>query len=83
MNQMPVLNPNIELQDTGTDVLVHDKNAGQIHVLNKTGGMVLRACDGQSDAFAIARTLMPDPSPEVCADVARAIAQFKELGLIA
>jgi len=81
----PVLNPAVELRDVGDEVLVHDMQRDQIHVLNATAGWVLRACDGRQSLEDISRALAGLTDEEVARvadDVARIVGEFGKLGVV-
>jgi hypothetical protein len=48
------------IDDLSDEVLVYDLDRHKAHCLNKTAGMVWRACDGHSSAAAISRRLTRD-----------------------
>ncbi|MFN2449373.1 MAG: PqqD family protein [Candidatus Baltobacteraceae bacterium] len=83
MKASPERSEALEIQDTGDDVLVHDTRVRKIHVLNRTAGVVLQACDGRTDAAAIAKRLEGDgAAPCALEDVTAVLQQFELLGLI-
>jgi hypothetical protein len=82
MLNMPARSQALTIEDTGTDVLVHDTVRQKIHVLNRTAGLVLMSCDGNTDVAAIAQRLCPERACEVEPDVIRVVDEFARLGLI-
>lgn len=83
MNDLPLREPHLEVQEAGGDVLVHDPARQKIHVLNASAAKVLEACDGQTSVSEIAQRIAP---PEHAAraydDVVRVIEEFRALGLL-
>ncbi len=82
----PVRKTTVELRDVGDEVLVHDMQRDQIHVLNATAGWVLRACDGQRSLDEITEALAELTSEErkrVYGDVAKIVGEFDRLGVVA
>lgn len=82
MTNLPARSGALEIEDTGTDVLVHDKTSQKIHILNRTAGAVLLACDGQTSVVDLAHELCPDEPARAQADITTVIAQFSQLGLL-
>lgn len=78
---MPDRKMALEIQQSGDDVLVHDIANAKIHVLNRTAGTVLAACDGRTPMETLLRRL-GSSSASVRADVESVLAQFASLGLI-
>jgi hypothetical protein len=83
MNDLPLRDPFLELQEAGDDVLVHDPNRQKIHVLNASAAKVLEACDGRTSMREIAQRIAP---PEYASraydDVVRIVEEFRTLGLL-
>lgn len=79
---MPACNVALEIQESGDDVLVHDRDSRKIHVLNRTAAAVLRACDGQTAIDEVIRRL-DAPHPDAARrDIVRVLADFASLGLL-
>ena len=83
MEDHPKAISNLEFQNAGDEVLVHDGARKKIHVLNQAAARVLLACDGTRDLGSLARTLTEAPDERVYDDVATIIAEFRRLGLVA
>lgn len=76
---------NLELQEAGRDLLVHDVANRRIHVLNASAGTILKLCDGTRDAAAIVDALALNASVDrtvVECDVDRVLEDFERLGLL-
>ena len=74
----------LEFQEVGEDVLVHDPHARKIHVLNKSAALVLRACDGSHSFDQAIDDLMGGADVDrerVRTDLAAILEQFARLGL--
>lgn len=82
MQHLPQRSDALEIEDTGTDVLVHNKNTEKIHILNRTAGEVLLACDGKTELHSIAQKLNPERPAQAKEDIANALTQFSRLGLL-
>jgi hypothetical protein len=83
MNDLPLREPLLELQEAGEDVLVHDPVRRKIHVINASAAQVLQACDGHTDPRQIAeRIAPPDCAVRAYDDVVRIIEEFRKLGLV-
>ena len=85
MALFPRVSPAVELRDVGDEVLVHDTQREQIHVLNATAGWILRACDGKQSLDEISKTLATLTSEElgrVSGDVERIVTEFGRLGVV-
>lgn len=75
----------LEIRETGAEVVVHDPNASQVHILNQTAAAVLRMCDGTNDAAAIAKAIAADANVDesiVRPDIDRVLASFRDLKII-
>lgn len=75
---------NLEFQEIGDEVLVHDPAAEKIHVLNKAAAKVLRLCDG-TPMPTLVDALMPSESfdrTRVQNDVGKILEHFVNLGLV-
>ena len=82
MTNLPARSDALEIEDTGTDVLVHDKVSQKIHILNRTAGTVLLACDGKTSVLSVAQQLCPQEPARAQADITTVIAEFGQLGLL-
>ena len=77
--------PGLVIRETAGEVLVHDPATGKIHILNQSGALVLRACDGAHSLEAIVDDLVAQTGAErarVTIDVATACDAFRAQGLI-
>lgn len=75
---------NLEFQEIGDEVLVHDPASEKIHVLNKAAAKILRLCDG-SPADKLVDALMPSEDfdrTRVQNDVNKIVEHFLNLGLV-
>ncbi len=75
----------LEIRETGDEVLVHDPLHDKVHVLNRTAGFVLALCDGTRTAGEIAHSLgaaFGTAGPDVGGDVERIIDDFAAAELI-
>lgn len=72
----------LEIQESGDDVLVHDRSRSKIHVLNRSAAAVLRACDGATTVDALAAQFPQAPRERVRADIEATLTAFDELGLL-
>jgi hypothetical protein len=79
---MPARKTALELQDSGDDTLVHDRESRKIHVLNRSAAIVLRACDGRTPVETVVRALDPRASQSARADIQQVLTDFAALGLI-
>jgi hypothetical protein len=79
---MPAAATSLEIQESGDDVLVHDRARAKIHVLNAAAGRVLRACDGKTTVESVAREIGRGHRDRTLAAVERILAEFSDLGLI-
>ncbi|HZZ65223.1 MAG TPA: PqqD family protein [Candidatus Baltobacteraceae bacterium] len=82
MTNLPARSNALEIEDTGTDVLVHDKASQKIHILNRTAGTVLLACDGNTSVLSVAQQLCPQEPARAQSDITAVIAEFGQLGLL-
>lgn len=83
MDDRPKAIADLEFQNAGEEVLVHDGTRRKIHVLNESAARILLACDGSRDVGMLARTLTDEVDERVYDEVASLIATFRELGLVA
>lgn len=77
--------PGLALRAAAGEVLVHDPATGRIHILNRTGARVLRACDGTRTLAAIVDDLVSETGAErsgVASDVLAVCDSFRSQGLI-
>jgi hypothetical protein len=77
--------PGLVIRKTAGEVLVHDPASGKIHILNESGALVLRACDGDHSLEAIVNDLVAQTGADrarVSIDVAAACDAFRAQGLI-
>ena len=77
--------PGLVIRETAGEVLVHDPASGKIHILNESGALVLRACDGTHSIEAIVDQLVAQTGAErarVTRDVVTACDAFRAQGLI-
>lgn len=81
MNVLPARRPDLEIQDVGTEVIVHNPQSKSIHVLNRSAGVVLRACDGETPVTAVQERLNAGTA-DVASDVQRVLSDFGTLGLL-
>lgn len=75
----------IEIRTVGRDVLVHDPEHDQIHVLNTNASRVLELCDGTRSASDIARSLSVGAGTELSiveCDVEAILKEFTSLKLL-
>ena len=78
---MPVAAEWLEYEESGDDVLVHDRQRQKIHVLNRSAAAILRACDGQTTVDTVAASMGAPQGYDVRSDIASMLAAFAQLGL--
>ncbi len=82
VSDFPIRSSELEFQEAGGDVLVHDVRHGKIHVLNETAARVLRACDGRTSIAQIAERIAPECVARATADICGIVEEFRGLGLL-
>jgi coenzyme PQQ synthesis protein D (PqqD) len=81
----PLAIEGLEVRATGADVIVHDTQNAQVHVLNHTAGIVLALCDGAHDSDQIAASLCARtkaPLERCLCDVRAVLETFKQLRFV-
>ncbi len=76
----------LALQEVGEEGLLYDREAGMVHILNRTALFAWKLCDGTRDSSGIAEALHQAFSGgrelELRADVLHILASFSERGLL-
>lgn len=77
---------NLQIEETGSDVIVFDPKAQEFHFLNETAYSILDACNGSNNIKDIAVMLSAKFDSEdldaIANDVTKTIGQFRDKGLI-
>jgi PqqD family protein of HPr-rel-A system len=75
----------VTLERVGEEAILHDRDGGRVHVVNRSAARLWELCDGRATldeivaSFAAAHGARPDA---VRADVEAALAQFRALGVV-
>ena len=81
----PTRMPGIELQTTGSELLVHDTRNKKVHVLNTTAGKIFTLCDGEHDVEGIVDAVVTEWGVErttASSDVDNMLRDFVARGLL-
>jgi len=86
----PRLREGLVIRDLGPERVIYDSEHDQVHVLNRTGRLVVELADGERTVPEITEALraryvkVPDKSPEIDmrADVELFLATLAEKGLL-
>ena len=74
------------LQEVGEEGLLYDREAGKVHILNRTALFTWRKCDGTRTAEEIAgalrETFAGPAAVDIRRDVLQILASFAERGLL-
>ena len=85
MLDCPQCVPDLEIQQAGSDVLVHDVVHRKIHVINGTAACVLQLCDGEHDVSSLVDGVAEAFGVErerVAGDVETILGEFERIGLL-
>jgi hypothetical protein len=76
--------PNIELEPIAEGFMAYDAEASRVHYLNRTAGIVLQLCDGETTAETIAATMQDiySLSEPPSGEVASCLQSLREDGLL-
>jgi signal peptidase I len=81
-----IASDNLQIEETGTEVIVFDSKAQLFHLLNATASSILKACNGSNTIKDIAAMLSAKFNSEdldaVINDVTETITQFHNKGLV-
>lgn len=81
-----IASADLQIEETGADVIVFDTRRGLFHFLNATAHSILNACNGSNSVRDIAVTLAGQFNAEdvdtIVGDVAETILQFRDKGLV-
>ena len=76
----------LSLQEVGDEGLPYDREAGMVHILNRTALFTWKRCDGSCTNAAIAEALHSAfagaDSVDIARDVPQILASFAERGLL-
>lgn len=82
----PKLRKGLVIRDLGPERVIYDSENDRVHVLNRTGRLVVELADGERTVSEIARALRArygkDSDIDVTADVERFLAALAEKGLL-
>lgn len=82
----PVARRDLSLQEVGSEGLLYDREAGMVHILNRTALFAWKRCDGSRSAAAIAEEMgrvFPDGEEvAIRRDVLKILSSFAERGLL-
>jgi hypothetical protein len=83
---MPSARGDLTLQEVGSEGLLYDREAGMVHILNRTALCAWKICDGSHSADEIASRLgevFPGGDPvAIRDDVLQILTSFAERGLL-
>ncbi len=82
----PRLRKGLVIRDLGPERVIYDSENDRVHVLNRTGRLVVELADGERTVSEIARALRArcgkGPDIDVTADVERFLTALAEKGLL-
>ena len=81
----PIAIDGLEVREAGVDVIVHDPQHEQVHILNRTAGAILELCDGAHAPEEIAASLCARtgaPRDRVLPDVNATLETFRQLRFV-
>ncbi|HXI02391.1 MAG TPA: PqqD family protein [Candidatus Saccharimonadales bacterium] len=82
----PRARKDVSLQEVGTEGLLYDREAGMVHILNRTALFAWKQCDGSLTAEEIAAAMRGrfevDAQVDIARDVLHILAGFADKGLL-
>jgi hypothetical protein len=82
---LPKRHPDLDIEATEHNVIVHDRKHDYVHILDPRAADVLEQCDGTRTCEQIARNVsqaLHAPYDSVAGEVAHLVAAFADLALI-
>lgn len=82
----PLARRDLRLQEVGSEGLLYDRDAGMVHILNRTALYAWKRCDGSRTAESIAEEMgeafSECESVDISRDVLQILSNFAERGLL-
>ncbi|MCP4639498.1 MAG: PqqD family protein [bacterium] len=84
---LPLANGDVQIQAFGDEVVLYDKTAKRVHVLNRSAQFIWERCDGRTTRDVLATAMadaFTDAAPDVVErDIDATLARFRSEGLVA
>jgi hypothetical protein len=82
---LPRREADLDIEQAGSQVIVHDRKHDYVHILNERAFAVLQACDGAHSCNDIARELSyrtREPYEGIAGEVVHLVGEFADLALV-